>query len=329
MNKIKFALFGFGYWGKHYARIIDDMEGAELKYIVEPYSDSWVMNKYLSTTWTTEVSDLLNDAADYDAAIVATPASTHYGLCSKILEYGKHILCEKPLAILPSNFQNLYSKALDCEAIIFPGQTYLFHSAVNWLKSYFQGQQQGFPIASSIAYIEGVRSNFGPIRTDVNPALDLMTHDLSILAHIFENKIYTTEYKFWGRDTTENLPDSEWVQGYGFDDTGGSFTFNLKCSWVEPPKKREMKFLCIDEYGEYFSIIYDDTQLYPIKFFQQNGNNKTIEAPIDRSIEPLTEQVKSFIWQIKQNQTPVYEQQNAMKVSQMLHKTHVGYKLKE
>ena len=39
------------------------------------------------------------DAADVDLVIVATPPDTHTRLCLQVMSFGKHVVCEKPLAL--------------------------------------------------------------------------------------------------------------------------------------------------------------------------------------------------------------------------------------
>ncbi len=39
------------------------------------------------------------DAADMDLVIVATPPDTHTPLCLQVMRFGKHVVCEKPLAL--------------------------------------------------------------------------------------------------------------------------------------------------------------------------------------------------------------------------------------
>ena len=39
------------------------------------------------------------DAADVDLVIVATPPDTHARLCLQVMSFGKHVVCEKPLAL--------------------------------------------------------------------------------------------------------------------------------------------------------------------------------------------------------------------------------------
>jgi len=47
------------------------------------------------------------DAVEYDKAIVATPTDTHYNLCAVLADYGKPILCEKPVSKNIDEVKNL------------------------------------------------------------------------------------------------------------------------------------------------------------------------------------------------------------------------------
>jgi predicted dehydrogenase len=48
---------------------------------------------------TYESAEVFADAADVDLVIVATPPDTHMRLCLQMMSGGKHVVCEKPLAL--------------------------------------------------------------------------------------------------------------------------------------------------------------------------------------------------------------------------------------
>ena len=48
---------------------------------------------------TYESAEVFADAADVDLVIVATPPDTHARLCMQLMSVGKHVVCEKPLAL--------------------------------------------------------------------------------------------------------------------------------------------------------------------------------------------------------------------------------------
>jgi predicted dehydrogenase len=48
---------------------------------------------------TYESAEVFADAADVDLVIVATPPDTHARLCLQLMSIGKHVVCEKPLAL--------------------------------------------------------------------------------------------------------------------------------------------------------------------------------------------------------------------------------------
>ena len=50
-----------------------------------------------------------------DAVIVCTPPVTHPELCTKVMQAGLHVLCEKPLAIDSSSARQMLEQAKACE----------------------------------------------------------------------------------------------------------------------------------------------------------------------------------------------------------------------
>ena len=48
---------------------------------------------------TYESAEVFSDSADVDLVIVATPPDTHAQLCLQMMRVGKHVVCEKPLAL--------------------------------------------------------------------------------------------------------------------------------------------------------------------------------------------------------------------------------------
>lgn len=96
---MRIAVIGCGYWGKHFVRIclqsplINDVK------IFDKSIDALNETKtlYPNVLIYDNLDQLLNDRL-LDAAIVATELTNHFIVASSLLENGKHVLCEKPLA---------------------------------------------------------------------------------------------------------------------------------------------------------------------------------------------------------------------------------------
>lgn len=68
----------------------------------------------------------LAEADDIDAVYIASPNRLHYEQSKAMLESGKHVICEKPIAILPGQYQELSSLA-DEKKLIYMEAIMMLH----------------------------------------------------------------------------------------------------------------------------------------------------------------------------------------------------------
>ncbi len=68
-----------------------------------------------------------------DAAIVATPNSTHQAISCDLLEMGIHAICEKPLALNKSSAHQIYSTARKNDTRIMAGQSRRFGAQISMI----------------------------------------------------------------------------------------------------------------------------------------------------------------------------------------------------
>src|SRR5262249_27752928 len=116
----------------------------------------------------------LSDAS-VDAVVIATPSSTHHALGRAALSAGKHVMVEKPIATTVAHAEELCALAEQGKRVLVVGHVFLHNSAVQRVKAYLAEGYLG-----RVHYVSMVRTNLGPIRTDVDAAWDLAAHDLSV-----------------------------------------------------------------------------------------------------------------------------------------------------
>jgi predicted dehydrogenase len=80
---------------------------------------------------------------DIDAVIVSTPPPLHRGMCIDALRYGKHVLCEKPLARSPEECLEMVHAAEQAGRVLATGFNYRFYPAVALAKRILDSGQIG------------------------------------------------------------------------------------------------------------------------------------------------------------------------------------------
>jgi len=100
LNKIKICVVGMGRAGElHAQNFAEKIRDAELKAIVDPIE--FLGKKFseeLGVPYYTNFNTALAKEK-FDAVVICTPSFTHASLIIEAAEHGKHILCEKPLAL--------------------------------------------------------------------------------------------------------------------------------------------------------------------------------------------------------------------------------------
>lgn len=95
------------------------VSGVSTQGVFNPHSESaarfarkWEINAYES------LEDLY---AEVDAVYIASPHETHYGYAKSALEHGKHVLCEKPMALRVDQAEELFRSAKERELVLLEG----------------------------------------------------------------------------------------------------------------------------------------------------------------------------------------------------------------
>ena len=176
---IQISQIGVGYWGPNLLRNFVANKNCNVKSVVDLSEErrEFVRALYPSVLVSDKIEDIINDK-NIDAVVIATPVSSHYNLAIECLQAGKHILVEKPLATKVEQVQQIGKLAEEKSLIAMVGHTFLFNSAVRYVKKLIVSKELG-----DIRYIYSQRVNLGRIRTDVDAMWNLAPHDISIIQY--------------------------------------------------------------------------------------------------------------------------------------------------
>ncbi|MBI4676270.1 MAG: Gfo/Idh/MocA family oxidoreductase [Elusimicrobia bacterium] len=172
----RIVVVGCGRWGPLHVRTFNSLPGARVVAAVDTDRERLGRIRQLYP-WTRCGTDLARTLGSVkaDAAVIATPSSTHFDLVRWSLGRGLHVLCEKPLCLRAAQALELGALARRKRRILMTGHVFLFNPGIVKLKELVDSGELG-----DIHYLSFTRTNLGPIRGDVNVAYDLASHDVSI-----------------------------------------------------------------------------------------------------------------------------------------------------
>jgi UDP-2-acetamido-3-amino-2,3-dideoxy-glucuronate N-acetyltransferase len=110
MSEPRIALAGTGHWGRNWARNFYEL--GELRWLVDsdPARLAEMSAKYPGVKTATRIEDALEDDG-VRGVVAATPAITHADVARTVLEAGRDVLCEKPLALSVADAEPLAALA--------------------------------------------------------------------------------------------------------------------------------------------------------------------------------------------------------------------------
>jgi myo-inositol 2-dehydrogenase / D-chiro-inositol 1-dehydrogenase len=112
MACVRFGLIGFGAWGPHHARAITSVPDAALTAICarSDASRRAATAAYPRAQVYTDYRQLVA-AAEVDVVSVVVPSDLHYEIGRAVLESGRHLLIEKPMALCAAKCSELIELA--------------------------------------------------------------------------------------------------------------------------------------------------------------------------------------------------------------------------
>lgn len=172
---LRLAVIGTGHLGRIHARLAAGLSSAHLVAIVD--SCEQARNAVASETGVRGVADYRELVGEIDAAIVATPTSTHQQVASELMQAGIHTLIEKPLAPTLAECDHLVQLARQQNLVLQVGHVERFNPALTSVKDKLCDPK----------YIDAQRTSGYTFRsTDVGVVMDLMIHDIDVVLSLVQ-----------------------------------------------------------------------------------------------------------------------------------------------
>ncbi len=125
MKKINFAIIGYGGQGNWHAKQMRNSDVVNLVGIYDIKDTRIQFAKENGIHAYSSLEELLSDK-EIDAVTIATPNDVHKSLSIEAMKSGKHVVCEKPVTLCCSDFQEI------CDASEKYGKLFTIHQNRRW-----------------------------------------------------------------------------------------------------------------------------------------------------------------------------------------------------
>jgi UDP-N-acetylglucosamine 3-dehydrogenase len=277
---IDFVIIGFGRMGQIHYRALKRLPGARVKAVCDPSPDEPLNEPFYQA-----YEDLMKQES-FDAAVIASPNSSHAAFAADLIKNNKHILIEKPVAVNITEATELLNLSQQTNVKICTSFTERFNPIILTLFHHIQNHK--------IKTIETFRSGPSPGKRNAESVLlDLGVHDIDLVRFLTEAEIIHGETNIT-RKTDSFFSDQAIISLNLTNKT----TAELIVQWHPKIKKRTIQITAGDD------IYSGDLINYTlIKTSKQNTHEVQNELAVPALNEPAVEQLKAFIRYIRTGQS--------------------------
>jgi UDP-N-acetyl-2-amino-2-deoxyglucuronate dehydrogenase len=134
MTKIKFAVIGQGHIGKRHAEMVRRNEACELVAVCDILPKENIGLADVKEYFYHDIDTLIQKHPEIEVINICTPNGLHAEHALKALEAGKHVVCEKPMALSKADCESLIYKALQMHKTVFCVMQNRYSPPSVWLK---------------------------------------------------------------------------------------------------------------------------------------------------------------------------------------------------
>ncbi|KON28381.1 hypothetical protein AC481_01890 [miscellaneous Crenarchaeota group archaeon SMTZ-80] len=185
MKQLGVGVIGVGFWGQNHARVYKELKKTKLVGISDlDKRKAEITAQTYQCDFFEKNEDLLENE-EIDAVSICTPTSSHLKVSFQAIEYGKHLLVEKPLGRTLKEAIRVVKEAEKNKIILTVGHIERFNPAVQKLKEMIQKK-----ILGDIILIFSRRVTRWPERVgDVGVVMDSAIHDIDVMMYLLETDI--------------------------------------------------------------------------------------------------------------------------------------------
>ncbi len=287
-DKIKTAVIGVGHLGQAHARVHASLEHVELVAVCDINEDRGreIAERH-ATRFVRDYRELLDQV---EAASVATPTVNHCEISCAFLEAGVHVLVEKPIARSLDEADEMIRAAESKNLVLQAGHIERFNPAFVALRRrierprFFEAHRMGV---------------FTPRSLDIDVVMDLMVHELDIIASLVKSEVVKLE--------AVGVP----ILTPKIDLANARLEFadgcvaNITASRVAGERLRKLR---VFQPNEYYSLDYAEQQVTTLKLTPPKAAGALPEIAAEslriEKREPLLAEIESFVAAVQKRTAP-------------------------
>jgi UDP-N-acetylglucosamine 3-dehydrogenase len=288
------AVVGVGNMGRHHARIYHGMAETKLKAVVDmdERKAAEAAYRYECAAYTS-VEQMLAEDPEIDAVSVAVSTSRHYAVASRLLEAGKHVLVEKPVAATIPQAKRLVALAERSRCTLAVGHVERFNPVVRELKARIAKGDVG-----QLVSLTARRLGLAPPQVkDANVVLDIAVHDIDVFRYLLGANRPQQVFCSAGRALADDR--------YDFADIFiqfGDVACLLQVNWITPVKIRSLTasgtqgYVELDYVTQRMDFYHAQPPREPASFQELETYNRVLPERIEfERAEPLALEIREFI----------------------------------
>jgi predicted dehydrogenase len=283
---VRIAVVGVGHLGRHHARVVASTPGVRCVGVHDHHEGR--AEEVARELDLPILASLETVAQSADAVVIATPTVSHAAIARYLLDRGRDVLIEKPMASSVAEAEDLIVRARQGDRLIAVGHVERFNPAV----------QAALALVSRPHFIEVHRLGVFTRRSlDVDVVLDLMIHDLQIVLALA------------GETPSDVAAVGVPVLTPHVDIANARITFpgglvaNLTASRVSAEKVRKCRIFAP---SAYVSIDMQAQTVKALRLTREEGMPKILPVHVDvEKAEPLAREIADFAEAVRDRRAPL------------------------
>jgi predicted dehydrogenase len=298
---LKVGVLGAGHLGKIHLRLLNQSEKYELVGFFDPFEEN--ADKVAAEFGYKKYESIESLIAAVDVVDIVTPTIQHFDCAKMVIEAGKHIFIEKPIATTVSEAEEIVATANKYNVKGQVGHVERFNPAFTAVKD----------MIDKPMFIETHRlAEFNPRGTDVPVVLDLMIHDIDAILSVVKSKVKTVN-----ASSVAVISDSPDITNARLEFENGCVA-NITASRISMKNMRKSRFFQKDAYisVDYLDKICEvvrmqDAPEIPGDFDMILQNAEGVKKQIyfdNPNVNPnnaILDELESFADAINNNTTPI------------------------